>query len=724
MVESADLQKEGAARASRYSSDNLRTRMRSLCCFAISLFLALPVLAVVDGFVRAEGGTPVEHARVEVTDSEEVVFSDMDGHFRFENLQPPVLLLVTHPRFQPQALSLEDGDPTPIEVTLQAKQEIYEEIAVSANRGEENFSPVTVASSVVEAQDAATPPATLTELISSVPTVSENGQGGLLQTYSIRGMSRQRVMTLVSGMRIMAERRAGVSASFLDPVLMSTVDVVRGPSSTYYGSGAIGGVVQLFPRSFDSWAVEAGYASQGSETFGTVGWGNQGWSGGLAHRTALDSETPEGETLNSAFTQTSGTLKKEWESGRFSYELLGIGSLASDIGKSSTDFPERTTIYPEERHLLLRFGMSAESGWDLEAWAHPNDLQTAVFEGDGSYSEVDNEALDLGLNWQRRLTLGGGKAVRFGADWVGRRNVTATETTVDLENQEVAVLATLQDGEEDEVGAYGALEWNWGPATLVAGGRLTYQRQINASEPGTDDLAASGFAGLVVPLGAGFELVANVGSGLRFATLSERYYSGVTGRGGVIGNPDLDPERALNLETGLRWYGSKLFVSGYLFRNDIDDYIERIEVEPDLLTYVNLTSGTIQGIEAEGHYQFDEHWSFEFGGHLMEGDGSQGEPLSDIPANRFHVGGRWRQGSWFGQLRWEERAAKDEVGSGEKPIPSASLVSAVLEYEVREGLWLSVNGRNLLDSLYFNSPDRKVPYSPGRSLGVTLRWRP
>ena len=698
--------------------------MRSFCLLIASLSIPLPVLAVVDGLVTTDTGTPVEHARVEVADSSRVAFSEMDGQFRLEDVEAPLLLLITHPRFVTQALSIEAGDPMPIEVRLAAKQEIYEEIAVSANRGEVNFSPITVASSVVEVQDAATPPGTVTEMIATVPTVSENGQGGLLQTYSIRGMSRQRVMTLVSGMRIMAERRAGVSASFLDPLLISAVDVVRGPSSTYYGSGAIGGVVQLFPRSFDSWAVEAGYSGQGNETFGTAGWGGRGWSGGLAYRTASDSETPEGETLNSAFTQTSGTMKKEWGSGRYSYELLGIGSLASDIGKSSTDFPERTTIYPEERHLLLRFAMTAESGWGLEAWAHPNDLETEVLEENVSFSQVDNEAFDLGLTWQRQKTLKGSKSVRFGLDWVGRRNVSALESTFDLVDNEQTIQKTLDDGEEDEIGAYGALEWNWGRATLVAGGRLTYQRQSNSGDPSTDDSAASGFAGVVVPLGAGFELVGNVGSGLRFPTLSERYFSGVTGRGEVVGNPSLDPERSVNLETGLRWYGTKLFLSGYLFRNDIDDYIERIEVEPNLLTFVNLTSGTIQGIEAEGHYQIDEHWSFEFGAHMMEGDNDQGEPLADIPANRFFLGGRWSQGAWMGRLRWEERADKDDPGSGEKVIPSASLLSAALDYELQEGLVLSLNGRNLLDTSYFNSPDRKVPYSPGRSIGVTLRWRP
>jgi outer membrane receptor protein involved in Fe transport len=697
--------------------------MRAFYFAVAALCLPLPALAVVEGVVRTATGTAIEHARVEVTESSAIAFSDMQGRFLVSEVEPPLSLLITHPRFLPQTLSIEAGDTLLVEVILEPKQEIFEEIAVSANRGEENFAPITVASSVVEAQDVPAPPTTLTEMVSTVPTVSENGQGGLLQTYSIRGLSRQRVLTLISGMRIMAERRAGVSASFLDPRLMDSVDVVRGPSSTFYGSGAIGGVVQLFPRDFDSWTAEAGFASQGNETFGTIGWGNESWSGGLAHRTSSDTETPEGEELSSAFSQTSATLKKEWGSGRYRYELLGIGSLGTDIGKASTDFPERVTIYPDERHLLLRFAMAAEAGWGLEAWTHPNDLLTEVREEDVSFSEVDNEALDLGLNWQKLMTLKAGKSLRFGMDWVGRRNVTARETTLDLIADELLVQTTLKDGEEDEVGAYGALEWNWGRSTLVAGGRLTWLRQSNAGESSTDDSAASGFAGIVVPLGAGFELVGNVGSGLRFPTLSERHYSGVTGRGGVVGNPNLDPERSVNLETGLRWYGRKLFVSGYLFRNLIEDYIERVEVEPDLLTYVNLTSGTIQGVEAEGHYQFDQRWSFEFGAHWMEGDDDLGQPLADIPANRLYLGGKWQQGPWFAQLRWEERAAKDDAGSGEKPIPSASLLSGTLEYELQQGLCLSLSGRNLLDTSYFNSPDRKVPLSPGRSLGLSLRWR-
>ena len=95
---------------------------------------------------------------------------------------------------------------------------------ISATRGEDtNYAPVSVAAAVVSPDDAAAP-RTLTEMVSEVPAVAENGQGGMFQNYSVRGVSRQRVLTLVAGMRIVSERRAGVSASFVDPALMRSVD--------------------------------------------------------------------------------------------------------------------------------------------------------------------------------------------------------------------------------------------------------------------------------------------------------------------------------------------------------------------------------------------------------------------------------------------------------------------------------------------------------------------
>lgn len=704
------------------------TRLSS-CIVLLSLLAGSSAFAAVRGRVLTTEGRPVEHVRVDVRDTESTSWTNLRGEFEFEDVEPPTELVVSHPRFHVVTVTVPVSEAQSVEVVLAAKQEIYEEIAVSANRGETGFSPVSVASSVIEPGESVTPPATLTEIVSQIPSVSENGQGGMFQTYSIRGVSRQRVLTLVSGMRIVGERRAGVSASFVDPLLMGSVDVVRGPSSTFWGSGALGGVVQLFPQRFEGWSVDTGYASQGDERYLGLGWGKSGWSLGLAHRAADHAEAPDGEELNTGFQQTSGTLSKSWGKGRYQYEIEAIASAGRDIGKSNTDFPDRTTTYPEEDHLLVRFGLRSDSKWSLDAWVHPNELATRVVD-DELESDLANEAFDLGFNWQRQFTVGGSSSARFGLDYFGRRSVNAVEKTTIVgpqENTQQSVgleQRTLDDGSQDEAGLYGAAEWNVGKVVIMAGARFSWQRQQNADRPATDDSAFTGFAGLVAPLGAGFEVTANLGTGLRFPSLSERYFSGVTGRGFVEGNPALDPESSVNIDAGLRWYGQKLFVAGYVFNNDISDYIERIEVAEDQLTFVNLTEGTIRGVEFDGAYQFDEAWSLTFGGHAIRGEDEDGENLADIPPRRLVAGVRWTKNRWAVDTRWEYRFEKTDFGSGEKPVPSASLVSGSIRYEISENLALSLTGANLLAEEYFNSADRKNTWAPGRAIGLALRWRP
>lgn len=691
---------------------------------ALWMAWAAQAWAAVEGRVVSGRGTPVEHARVEAVGGE-AVFSGPAGWFRIPVGDPPLDLMVSHPRFATRTLAV--VEPGPVEIVLTAKQEYFEEIAVSANRGEENFSPVSVAADVVRSEESVVPPGRLTELVAELPGVAENGQGGIFQTYSIRGVSRLRVLTLVSGMRVVGERRAGVSASFIDPLLMGAVDVLRGPSSTYYGSGALGGVVQMFPRLFDGLVVESGFGSQGGESWLLGAWGDDRWSLGVARREAANAETPDGETLYSGFNQVSASLARRWGSGDKRFSLEAVASRGDDIAKASTDFPRRVTTYPEEEHLLLRFAVRDEDGWAFDAWIHPNSLTTEVLTPEVERNQLANEAFDLGFNYQRQRSPGESVRLRWGLDYYGRRGVEAFERAWRLTGgapEPHLSQRTLDNAEEDEAGLYCAVERNLGQVVLLAGGRLSWQRQGNAGAADRDDIAGTAFAGLVAPLGRGFELAANAGTGLRFPSLSERFFRGVTGRGTVTGAPDLDPESALNLDLGLRWFGERLFLAGYLFRNEIDDYIERIETAPGELTFRNLTAGTIEGLEAQGVLQLDGRTALSFGGHLLDGEDAAGGWLADIPADRLFLALRHRRDRWTLEGRWEQRAGKRDPGSGEKPIPGASLLSAGLRLQLASGLELRLNGRNLLDESYFNSADDKVPLAPGRSLGLGLAWHP
>lgn len=696
---------------------------------------AAPALAAVSGTVTTQGGVPVEGAWVEVVEgagpaaarpASVRVATGRGGEFSFPDVEPPALLLVTHPRFDDRPVEVAAGEGEGLAIVLFPRQEVFDEITVSATRDAAGvFQPVSVAATSVKPAEKPAPPSTLQEVIEGVPGVAESGQGGLFQTYSVRGIAGQRVLNLLAGARLVTERRAGVAFSFIDPLLLGTVDVVRGPSSSYYGSGALGGVIQAFPERHEQLRLAGGYSGAGDEHYQLVGWGSGGWSAAVAHREMGDAETPDGERLFSRFEQWSGVLERLWELGDgTAMELVVVPSAARDIGKPNAEFPERTTLYPEENHLVASLTARKAGSYRLNVWAHPNELETRVTAGgvDGPVeATVDNEAADFGANAQWELDLPGQLSGRVGLDYFGRRGVRATEDGFGPGGELVERRTTL-DGSEDEAAVYGALRRSFGATTVEAGARFTYLTQDNAGFSAQDDTAWAGFVGATRALGGGFELAANVGTGLRFPSLSERFFTGTTGRGDVISNVDLEPERSVSADAGVRYFGERLFLAVYAFRTEIDDYIERISVEPGVRTFVNLTSGTIQGVEMNGFYQATDALRLAWDGQAIEGEDDAGAPLADVPPDRVALQGDWRRGRWALQGRLQHRFEKGEPGPGEQVVPSAEVLSAALSYEIRDGFRLSVTGDNLLDETYLPSADEESVPALQRSIGLGVTW--
>ena len=83
----------------------------------------------------------------------------------------------------------------------------------------------------------------------------------------------------------------------------------------------------------------------------------------------------------------------------------------------------------------------------------------------------------------------------------------------------------------------------------------------------TSNASLSGFAAATFRLAEGLELAVQAAHGFRDALLSDRYYRGISGRGFITGNPDLESETADQLDGALRYrYGmSQLALYGYLY---------------------------------------------------------------------------------------------------------------------------------------------------------------
>ena len=102
----------------------------------------------------------------------------------------------------------------------------------------------TVSPESIESRQASSAP----ELVKDIPNVTTvGGPRSENQSINIRGLEGARVLQLVDGARQVFESGHRPSY-FIEPELIRSAEVIRGPASNLWGSGAVGGVADDFPN--------------------------------------------------------------------------------------------------------------------------------------------------------------------------------------------------------------------------------------------------------------------------------------------------------------------------------------------------------------------------------------------------------------------------------------------------------------------------------------------
>ncbi len=697
--------------------------------WALATSLAVPALGAaargeeaspkVEGRVVDRFARPVEGARVEVQGTPRVSTTSQVGAFAVA-AQAGDRLLVTHPRFLPLEVGAADAGRQ--DLVLTQLEEISEDVVVRATPLGGRFSPNSVQSSFVEIGASGAAPRTLGEAARSAPGVSENGQGGLFQVLSIRGVSRQRVGVRLAGARITSSRRAGAAASFIDPLLLGEVEVVRGPASTYYGPGALGGALRLAPRRFSGRVVEISGGTEGSSNSQLLAGAVGGWSVGLARRSTSDGKTPSGVVLFDRFEQVSGSLLREFETHRARWNLAVLPSLGRDIGKPSSDVSERRTLYPREQHAVVRLAVEGVGRpWTGQIWAHPQLLETRVTEADGTGAQVDASSFDAGLRFRHELRLRGPLSGWLGVETFSRRGVTTRERAYD-ETGVTAAQSTLRRAEEDELGLFGVLTGTLRTSRWEAGARLTGHRQDDLGQTQEERVLATGFLGIAVPVTDALEVVGTLGRGVRTPSLEELFFTGSTGRGEIVASPDLREEESLNAEIGLRARLPRGYLQVQAYRNRVQDYIERFQVAPGTFTFRNLGRGVIEGLEVEAVVRASDRLRFDGVAQWAEGDGPGGAPLADVAPAEVKGAVSYSGERVEARLGLRYRESKDDAGPGEMRLASAWVADLGVLWTLTSGVSLQIAADNLFDKDYVPSADELALPARRRSARIGLRW--
>ena len=570
---------------------------------------------------------------------------------------------------------------------------------------------------------------TIADWLAGDPSMSLNGQGGLLQSYSIRGMSRSRVRTEIDGVPIITDRTAGNSASFLPPALIRTVTAQKGGSSAFYGSDAMGGVVSLQTRRFTQLKVE-GILQNWDNAFAlTIGGAPRDDTYvGMTVRRADEASAAESTPLNTGYRQGAAVLRHERSWQALKLRLSGLLSRGEDIGKSDRDYPGSKSLYPHERHGVLKLEVERPNRWLLRLYGHGQDWQsqsqTQPQTQPGTYSYALNtyQSDTLGsLFYFTHSRLGG--LGRAGIEWVGRRGVSIRYQ----EKNSAGVLVTDSEpvsGHQDNLGIFIDQQWSTGPLDAGLGFRFDHISQTALAGKQSHDVFSAS-ARLNWHMAEQAIVFARWASGFRAPTLSELYYRGITPRGSLEGNNELAPEESISTELGFELTRQRFSLSLTGYRTDIDGYIERFDKTVTTRSYRNTGKGVIRGYEFRVVLKPSQSWAHAISyGYQSGRESANGGWLADLNPSKWRYGLTWRPSRVSVRLDLSHREGRSEFGPGEAPLSSATLLNVAVSRPFgRQWEW-GIACTNCSNQRFYGSADERAAWQPGRAVAVNFSWKP
>jgi len=502
---------------------------------------------------------------------------------------------------------------------------------------------------------------------------------------NIRGLEGNQVLMLVDGIRVPNAFSFGPIGTgrgdFLNIDSAQTIEVLRGPASTQYGSDGLAGAVSLRTlepadllrrgQSFGGF-VRAGYASVDTSWNTTLGLaGRSGsWQGLLlatqrqghelknqgevdaldATRTRpnpVDASSPSllGKaiyTLNDAhqfvFTLEGQQRKQDTEvySGRGSTTSRGVTTTVTDM---------------DAHDKLQRERVSLEHRYDDDAGTWLQRAKTQIYLQDAkvhqlTLTERSVAAVDSPLSRdydyrQKVIGLSTQLESNFKANIAGIASTQRLSYGLDVSRTEVTGEFTgitppklFPDTKYTLAGAFAQGEIEIGSLTIIPGVRVdSYKLEPDAAGYTGTAVSLSGHAatprlGAIWRLHPGFAPFINLARGYRAPTPDQvnNGFANPTQFYTSIGNPDLKAERAESIEAGIRGKqgGLRYQLTGY--DNRYKDFISQQVVggtgapgDPTIFQYINLNNARIRGIEARAEWQLDQAWRLNAGTALSRG---------------------------------------------------------------------------------------------------------
>jgi vitamin B12 transporter len=534
--------------------------------------------------------------------------------------------------------------------------------------------------------------------------LTQNGGVGGVTGIFMRGGRSAQALILVDGVRV---EDAGFGSSAIQHIMLDEVDrveVVRGNVSSLYGSGAIGGVVQVFTKRGRGEPAPYAEVMAGERHTGRLRAGYGGQSGDTRFNLSASKFGTEGfsaidTNLAPAANPDRDGYRNESVAGSVSQQIvrrheLGVSFFSS---RGKLDYDSAFNAPADTHQSTQKLGM-LQAYWEahfVEAWKS----RLTAAEGTDYRTDLRNGAFANSSNTRGRQLIWDNDV------WLAPQH----RATAGLEHlrQELGNSSIGPRAREAEIGRLGYL------------GRLgDHSVQLNLRSEHYSDFgqADTYFAGYGFDLTDAWRLTAAVSTAFRAPTFQDLY--------GFGGNPQLRPERARTREAGVQWAAGPNRVRVVAFNTEFQDAITF-----DLQTF------TIRNVRKANNTGVESSYGGTVGGFDLRMSLTVQDPVEQEPggeeqqairrAKRYaalavhRTMGEWRLGA---QLNASGERRDNHIVTGASLQDGGyAVLDLMARYQVSKSLFAAMKLENALDEKYrlvhgFNTPRR--------GLFVTAGWQP
>ena len=315
-------------------------------------------------------GFTISDVNVNILNTNFTTKSNKFGEFLFENLASgDYKVEFIHPGYKTLIadISISSKSTSALDARLIVNEIETGEITVTSTRYTNMLKDIPLPMDVVDEHQIMRSSAnTVSDLLDSRPGLSLTRDGIWATDITIRGLSRSNIVTLIDGNRIETATDISARLSMIDLNDIDRIEIIKGGSSSLYGTGAFGGVVNIITKGGDfsnmkyfKGSLLSGLNTVNSSATGRLflNAGSQYWYAKISGtmRNAKNTQTPKGELLNSQFSDNniSGSLgfrPAKKHTFKFDYQRYD----ARDVGiPGSSLFPTNAVVtYPEEKREM------------------------------------------------------------------------------------------------------------------------------------------------------------------------------------------------------------------------------------------------------------------------------------------------------------------------------------------------------------------------------------